>query len=121
MTRFQYVTFVVFLLALVVVALGTAFYFYMKAGATEPRSQEAAEIIAAVSKLMVLPEGEEPTVATVSDPAQLADQPFFSNAKVGHKVLIYTKARKAILYDPAAHKIVEVAPLNLDSGAGALP
>ena len=38
---------------------------------------------------------------------------FFSKAKVGDKVIIYTNARKAILYDPVAGKIVEVAPVNI--------
>lgn len=39
--------------------------------------QETADLVAAVSKLIVLPDGEEPTVATVSDPEKLKDQPFF--------------------------------------------
>lgn len=69
-------------------------------------------MIQRVSQLIVLPEGEEPTVATVSDPEKLRGQPFFENAKAGHKVLIYTKARKAYLYDPAQHKLIEVAPIT---------
>lgn len=119
MTRFQYRALVVFLLALAALALGVALYFYMKAGAApapEARAQqETAEIIAAVGNLMILPEGEDPTVATVSSLEPLAGQPFFAQAKVGNKVLIYTKARKAILYDPERGKIVEVAPLNIES------
>ena len=39
------------------------------------------------------------------------------NAKVGFKVLIYTQAKKAILYDPGANKIVEVAPVNIGDSA----
>lgn len=74
---------------------------------------ESQQLVNKVSQLIILPAGEEPTVATVSDLAPLADQPFFVNAQVGDKVLIYTQAKKAILYNPASHKIVEVAPLNI--------
>ncbi|OGN17447.1 MAG: hypothetical protein A3F48_04405 [Candidatus Yanofskybacteria bacterium RIFCSPHIGHO2_12_FULL_41_9] len=63
--------------------------------------------------MLVLPTDEQPTVATVTDLEALKGQPFFLNAKIGYKVLIYTKAKKAILYDPQARKIVEVAPINL--------
>ena len=58
-------------------------------------------------------QGEDPTVATVVDPERLRDQPFFANAKQGDKVLIYTNAKKAILYSPESNKIIEVAPVNI--------
>lgn len=73
------------------------------------------DVIAEVSRLIVLPEGEEPTIATVTDPEKLRDQVFFANAKEGHKVLIYTKAQKAYLYDPVAKRLVEVAPLTVQA------
>ena len=62
---------------------------------------------------MILPTGETPTIATVTDLAPLKNQPFFANARVGYKVIIYTNAKRAILYDPVSDKIVETAPLNL--------
>lgn len=71
------------------------------------------EIVSAVSKLMVLPEGEEPTFATVSDPSKLEKQPFFKNASVGDKVLMYTVSKRAILYNPTSNKIVEVGVVVL--------
>ena len=74
---------------------------------------EVENVIEAVRAHLVLPEGEEPTIATVTDLKQLEGQPFFKNAKIGHKVLIYTEAKKAILYDPTIDRIVEVAPLNI--------
>ncbi|TSC76185.1 MAG: hypothetical protein G01um101431_806 [Parcubacteria group bacterium Gr01-1014_31] len=74
--------------------------------------EETVSLLQRVGKLMVLPEGEEPTVATVNDPERLKAQPFFAKAKQGDKVLIYTNAKKAILYDPVANLIVEVAPVS---------
>lgn len=87
--------------------------------ATPAQQEEAAQLeintlIERVGKLIVLPKGEEPTVATVSDPAKLKDQVFFANAKVGDKVLIYTKARKAYLYDPEGDILLEVAPITAE-------
>lgn len=76
-------------------------------------NKEASQLVAQVGKLMVLPTDEQPTVATVTDASKLKDQPFFKNAKNGFKVLIYVKARKAILYDPVKNVIVDVAPVNI--------
>jgi len=95
-----------------------AFHFYTRSNDLENNPQKVAQkendaLIATVGKLMFLPTGENPTVATVADPEKLKDQPFFTNAKKGDKVLIYTNARKAILYNPDSNKIVEIAPVNI--------
>jgi len=74
--------------------------------------EEAGKIVASVESLMQLPKNEDPTIATVSNKEKLKDQPFFANAKNGDKVLIYTKAKKAILYRPSTNKIIEVSFLN---------
>ena len=105
-------------IVIVVGALGAASYFYYQARELKNNPQRAAtreidELVKRVGELMVLPEGETPTIATVTDPERLRGQAFFENAKTGDKVLIYAGARKAILYDPVAHKIVEVAPLGV--------
>lgn len=111
--------YLVYVLAVVaVVAFGAAYYFYNEAVTLkkEPNrvaKEEFTKLIAQVGKLIVLPEGETPTVATVSDPDKLKSQPFFSKSKFGDKVLIYTTAKKAILYDVESNKIVEVAPINI--------
>jgi hypothetical protein len=78
--------------------------------ATSTLSQ--ADIIDRVGKLMLLPQGETPVLAAVSDPNALSSQAFFKNAKIGDVVLMYGQARRAILYDPAADKVIEVAPIT---------
>ena len=76
--------------------------------------EEARKIVDQIGELVVLPEGEEPTVATVTDPTKLLDQPFFANSAAGDKVLIYQEAQRAILYRPSQNKVIEIAPLNTD-------
>ena len=82
---------------------------------------ETDALVAAVGKLISLPTDETPTIATVTDVSKVKDQPFFKNAVNGDKVLIYTKAQKAILYDPTANKIVEVGAVNINNQAQAAP
>lgn len=78
--------------------------------------QEVDVLLTEVKKLIVLPD-EQPTVATVSDVDKLRDQPFFASAQNGDKVLIFTNAKKAILYRPSAHLIIDVAPVNIGQSA----
>ena len=61
---------------------------------------------------ILLPTGEVPAIAQVADLAPLKDQLFFKNAQKGDIVLMYMQARKAILYDPGANLIIEVAPIT---------
>jgi len=103
--------------AIVIILGGLAFYFYMQYSNLQENPSadaeaEVNELVAQVGKLIVLPE-ERPTVATVTDVEKLKDQPFFAKAKNGDKVLIFTQSKKAILFDPAANKIIEVAPINI--------
>jgi hypothetical protein len=74
--------------------------------------EESEKLIAEVGELIVLPEGEKPTIATINDSERLKEQPFFSKAKNGDQVLIYSIAQKAILYDPIQRKIIEVSNLT---------
>ena len=77
-------------------------------------SNQPENIIATVGKLIILPENEKPTIATVTDLAKLQNQPFFNNAEIGDKVLIYTQSKKAILFRPSTSRIIEYAPLQMD-------
>ena len=112
------------LLLLLVLILVPSWYFYsqyQKALKSNPtvktldEQKSNKELIDKVGKLMILPTGETPTVATVSDLAKLKNNPFFAQAKQGDKVLIYLKAKKAILYDPLINKIIDVGPIYIPS------
>ena len=84
----------------------------LKVNPTEIAQAENQKIIDMVGKLFTLPEGEAPTIATVTDPDKFkSEQAFFVKAEDGDKVLIYTRALKAIMYRPSTNKIIEVAPL----------
>jgi hypothetical protein len=112
---------------LVLAALAAAYYFYQQSVQLQSRTfqdlmqSEVDMIVEQVGELIVLPEGEQPTIATVTDPEKLKDQPFFANAKKGDRVLIYANAKKAILYDPVDNKIIEVAPINIGNPAPPQP
>lgn len=112
----QYLTIrniIITLVALLVLSLSGMVYFYRQATADPQKEaiKELNSLVSSIGVLMILP-NETPTLATVSDPEKLRDQPFFTNAKKDDKVLIYTNAKKAILYRPSINKIIEVAPIN---------
>ena len=70
------------------------------------------KVVSEVSRHYVLPTGEQPTLATVSDVEKVRSQSFFAHANNGDEVLIYAKAKKAILYRPSIDRILEIAPLT---------
>lgn len=80
--------------------------------------QETKRVVSAVAKLMLLPD-ETPTIATITDINKLKGQDFFSKAKNGDKILIYTNAKEAILYSPSTNKILGVAPVTIGGGGQA--
>jgi len=109
------------ILALAVLFLGSSalgLFYYREMSSLKKNPQKIAQeevntTVSMVSRHMVLPQGEIPTVATVTDPETLKKQPFFFNTVTGDKVLIYASALKAILYRPELDRIIEVAPLNI--------
>jgi len=110
------IVFILFLLA-----LGTTIYFYNQNKKAQnllnnpglATETETNDLIEKIGALMVLPEGEKPTLVSVTDKDKVKDQPFFSKAENGDKVLVYTAAKKAILYRPSSDKIIEVGPVDI--------
>lgn len=134
--KIRFIIFVVLLLGFISMS-GLAYYYANKASSiadtaskgsmvkdsltTGSSTNEVANLVYLVGKLIVLPTGEEPTIATVSDPTKLKDQLFFANAKIGDKVLIYQNALKAYLYSVSMNKLIEVAPINVGASSTTTP
>jgi hypothetical protein len=78
----------------------------------EAAKEEVKQLTTKVGNLVAIP-NETPTLATVNDPAKLKDQTFFARAEKGDKVLIFTQAKRAILYRPSSNKVIESAPVNI--------
>ncbi|MES2623183.1 MAG: hypothetical protein V4576_02115 [Patescibacteria group bacterium] len=75
----------------------------------EQAQKELTATVKKVDKLMVLPSDETPQVAIIQDVEALKkSQEFFADAQNGDKILVYTKARKAIIYRDSTNKIVNV-------------
>jgi hypothetical protein len=108
------------LIILFLVIAGTAFYFYnqnretlsLLNNPTQASEAETKDLTEKVGKLMTLPD-EKPSIISVIDKEKVKDQPFFAKAENGDKVLVFTAAKKAILYRPATNKIIEVGPVDM--------
>ncbi len=110
-------------IALLTILLGVAsfiawnFYREAKQKDTPLRTDDKTTIIQNIGNHVLLPVGEEPVFATVTDPLKLADQPFFLSAETGDKVLVFPRAKKAILYRPSTDRIIEMMPIDLGATA----
>jgi len=80
----------------------------------EQATREARALKEQVSKLMQLPD-EDATVATVQDASRLSGQDFFKDAENGDKVLIFTIARRAVIYRPSTNMIINSGPIVINS------
>lgn len=74
---------------------------------------DVQKIVSDVSKHIVLPDNETPTMAMVSDLSKLKGQQFFERTELGDVVLIYGTSRRAVLWRPSAQKIIEVSAINI--------
>lgn len=115
-----------FLIILIILALTSAYFFRNEIKKItlvtntqkpeQPKAEmDAQSLLAAVSKLILIPKGETPTIATVIDPEQLKGQPFFINAQKNDKLFIFSSAKEAFLYNPSENRLVKVAPITIDS------
>jgi galactose mutarotase-like enzyme len=101
-------------LALIAVLVGV-YFIYPRVTQTPEQKTEAktADLMAKVSKHMLLPTGENPTIFEIKDPATLASQQvFFANAQQGDQLLVFSQAGKAVIYSPSRDIIVNVGPIT---------
>jgi len=109
--------FVILLLGAIILLLAVGLYAsFAPRSSNDPAYTSQSDIdslVAHVGSLILLPQGEVPTIATVTDLDALKGQAFFANAVVGDKVLMYPKAQEAVLYDPSQDKVIQIAPLTV--------
>ena len=99
---------------------GAALYFYRayrEASEARQNGSEAEQLVARISRFMELPQGESPTLATVTDKVKLEGQVFFKNAENGDKVLIYESSGKAIIFRPSTGRIMNVSAVNVGNSS----
>lgn len=95
-------------------------YFAPNATNSDPLgNNEAQELLKVLEDIAVLPKGEVPTVATVTEVEKLAGQPFFSKAENGDKVVVFGVAKTAILYRPSVKKIISMTTIDQNAVANA--
>lgn len=79
----------------------------------ERAQKELSIAVDAVGELMILPEGDEPVLATVTDAEALTkQQAFFTGAVDGDQLLLFSKNMKAIIYSPSRNKIINAGPIE---------
>ena len=126
--KVSYLYMVIILLLVALVGLGVFGYFKYRqltkensrlssdnqrlSNPEESAKTEIARLKSDIAKLVEVPSGEEPTIATVTEIGKLKDNPFYAKAENGDKVFIYAMAKKAFIYRPRTNKIIEVAAIN---------
>ncbi len=126
--KVSYLYMVIILLLVALVGLGVFGYFKYRqltkensrlssdnqrlSNPEESAKTEITRLKSDIAKLVEVPSGEEPTIATVTEISKLKDNPFYAKAENGDKVFIYAMAKKAFIYRPRTNKIIEVAAIN---------
>ncbi len=112
-------------LVIIMLIIAAAIIGYIVLNTKTPEEKAAAElaaVVAAVDELIILPEGDEPVLATVTDAeALIAQQAFFAGAVNGDQLLLFPKNAKAVIYSPSRHIIVNVGPIQNTSDGGQSP
>ncbi|PIZ58217.1 hypothetical protein COY23_00675 [bacterium (Candidatus Torokbacteria) CG_4_10_14_0_2_um_filter_35_8] len=114
-TNKKEVILIIFLVLLLIALVGVTYLYFQEKkkmeNPTQVATEEAKKIKEKVGKLILLPENEEPTIATIIDVDKLREEnpEFYKNATNGDKLLVYPQ--KAILYDPDRNIVINVAPV----------
>lgn len=104
--------------ATTLILLAVAGYFFwqyqdLRNNPERVTKQEIAVITQDLAKLIDLPDGETPTLATIEDASKFDNQQFFVDAQNGDKILIYTEAKKVILYRQSNNRIINIGSIAI--------
>lgn len=116
----KYKNALIILLMLFLISAFLAVIFYQRSKKLQPdflksdkirtvKLTQQQALLAELEKRILLPKGN-PFIFNVSDLPQLTSQDFFNGSKPSDKLIIFEQDQKAIIYDPADHKIVNVGP-----------
>lgn len=73
---------------------------------------EVKALVQKVKVIAFLPD-EIPDVITITDLTRYSANPFFANAQLRDKILIFKKAGKIIVYNQAENRIVNIGPYQV--------
>jgi hypothetical protein len=83
---------------------------------------QANTILEKVGRLIQLPTGETPTIASINDATSAKKaQPFLSNAQNGDILIIYARTSEAILYRSSTDKLIAVGAVDDIAPPQAIP
>jgi len=82
--------------------------------------KEKNDLLKKVGNIALIPQDEDATIATVTDAFRLRGQKFFSQAENDDKVIIFSKAQRAILYRPSIDKIIELTSISINDMEGTI-
>lgn len=100
--------------ACLVVVLIFGYFKWQSAAGTSTDRRELHIVTTKVEKLIILPKGEDPVLATVTDKDKLLPNTFLAKvSETGDKVLIFAKAKRVIVYRPKINRIVDVGPVTI--------
>lgn len=104
-------------IVLLLVASGTLFWKYRQLKTNPNAANEATSkrVLASLGEHYQLPTGEEPTIAQVQDKSKLDGQEFYKHAQNGDYIIIYSKAKTALLYRESLNKIINVGPVSFNT------
>ncbi len=94
---------------LLLVALALVIFFVF---INTPKDLNVAQVKALVARHYLLPQDEDPALATVTDRSKLTT-PFLAKSENGDKVLIYQTKKIVIIYRPSIDKLIAVGPVSI--------
>ncbi len=117
------------IIVLLLLALaGGGYYFYNKYSETKQEVEKLStvqgqqelnktqinQLLGEMRSIIVLPSGEDPVVATITDVTKLNKNEFYKDAKNGDRVVVFANAEKAYIYRPDTKTIVNVGAFKID-------
>lgn len=85
--------------------------------AQKMQMMENKKTLESVQKLMIIP-NEDPIIATINEAETLIkEQAFYANSQNGDKLIIFPKAKKAVIYSPKDNKVVNSGPFSINNPA----